>query len=192
VDVAWFGGAGPEGEAAGEHDGLDVRTGAVLLPGVPGVDVLALCAGHGLGEAAGLEDLAVEDDVGGTVGEGAVQGLAQARGLRAVAEPAQREECLVTASELPAPGRGAPAAALGGQQPGQAAKQFRGHVGHGTIGDHVESWWRKGSVESPLLPGLHGRFRPSLDCPRASPERTSHVVKDRLSDPLSLRSPQWT
>jgi hypothetical protein len=57
----------------------------------------------------------------------------------AVAEPAQREKCLVTARELPAAGWGAAVAALGGEQPGQVAKQFRGDVEHGTIGDHVES-----------------------------------------------------
>ena len=58
-----------------------------------------------------------------------------------VAEPAQREERLAPSGELPAAGRGAAAAALGGEQPGQAAKQFRGNVEHGTIGDQVESWW---------------------------------------------------
>src|ERR1700678_2198898 len=46
VDVARFRRPGPGREAAGEHDGLDVRAGAVLAPGVPGVDVLALFAGH--------------------------------------------------------------------------------------------------------------------------------------------------
>ena len=77
------------------------------------------------------------------------------------------------------------------QQQRQVAKQFRGHVERGTIRDHVGSWWLKGSVESPLLLGLHGCFRARPDCPRVSQERFPRVVKDEVSDPLSLRSPHW-
>jgi hypothetical protein len=42
----------------------------------------------------------------------------------------------------------------------------------------------------PLLPGLHARFRACPDCPRASPEHHSRTVKDWMSDPISVRSPQ--
>ena len=93
------------------------------------------------------------------------------------------------AGELPAAGRGAAAAALGGEQPGQVPKQFRGHVERGTIGDQVESWWRKGSVVRPLLLGLHGCLQACPDCLRACLERTSRMVKDQVPDPLSARSP---
>jgi len=55
VDVAWLGRAGPDREAAGEHDGLDVPAGPVVLPGVPGVDLLALHAGNLLGQAVAAE-----------------------------------------------------------------------------------------------------------------------------------------
>ena len=44
----------------------------------------------------------------------------------AVPEPAKREDGLVTACQLPAPGRGAAEAALAGQEPGQVANQSRG------------------------------------------------------------------
>jgi hypothetical protein len=34
-----------------------------------------------------------------------------------------------------------------------------------------------------------GRFRARPDCPRASPGQPHRTVKDRMSDPLSMRSP---
>jgi hypothetical protein len=81
----------------------------------------------------GLRDVAV----GGGAGDAVVAASASTRG--AVPELAQRQHRLVPAGQLPAPClRGVPAA-LGRQQPGQVAKQFRGDVEHGTIGDHVES-----------------------------------------------------
>jgi hypothetical protein len=45
VDVAGLGLGGPEREAAGADDGLDVAAGPVVLAGVPRVDGLALHAG---------------------------------------------------------------------------------------------------------------------------------------------------
>ena len=107
---------------------------AVGLAGVPGVDLPPFYAGHRLAAAVGGEDLAVQDHVRDTLGHRPFQRLGQVRGLlrqhvdglgdvpvgrRAghavvaaegldpgpVAEPAQRENCLVTAGELPAPGR---------------------------------------------------------------------------------------
>ncbi len=156
------------GEAVRPHDGLDVPAVTARLAGVPGVDLLALDAGCFLCTPVGFEDLAVQDHVRDTLGHRPLQGLGQARGLlrqhtdglgdvpvggRAghpvvtaegidpgpVPEPAQREDCLVTAGQPPAPGRGAPEAPLGGEQPGKVAEQFRGDVEHGTIGGHVES-----------------------------------------------------
>src|SRR6185437_2237978 len=81
----------------------------------------------------------------------------------AVAEPAQRENRLVTARQLPAVGRGRPEAPLRGQQPGKVAEQPRGDVEHGTIGDQVESSVAKmfcgktSSTGTPrLFPGTSG------------------------------------
>jgi hypothetical protein len=164
-----LGRAGPEGEAVGSHDGLDVTAVMVSLAGVPGVELLAFYAGQRLGAAIGLEDLAVQDHVGHAFGHGPLQGVGQARGLRGqdvdgfgdvtvggraghavvaaegldpgpVTEPAQCEFRLLTAGQLPALGGGGAAAALGGQQARQVAKQSRGDVEHGSIGDQVESW----------------------------------------------------
>ena len=164
-----FGRACPQREAVGAHDGLDVAAVAAGLAGVPGVDDLAFYAGRGLRAAVAGEDLAVEDHIRDAVGHRPLQGLGRARGLRgqhvdgfsqvpvggraghavvaaecldagAVTEPAQRENRLVAAGKPPASRRGGPAAPLGGQQPGQVAKQFRGDVEHGTIGNQVESW----------------------------------------------------
>jgi hypothetical protein len=172
ADGAGLGRADAEREAAGEHDGLAVPAVAVGFAGVPGVDLFAFYAGHRLGAAVGGEHLAVEDHVRGTLGHRPFQDLRQARGLSGqhvdglgdvpvdgraghavvaaegvdpgpVAEPAQRENRLVTAGELPAPGRGGAAAALGGQQPRQVAKQFRGYPFSGTSGLSVS------------LPGTH-------------------------------------
>jgi hypothetical protein len=96
---------------------------------------------------------------------------------------------MVAAGQVPAPGRGGAAAALGSEQPGQEAKQFRGDIEHGTIGDHVESFERRRSVARPLLPGLHGHFRVTSGLSESLPERRSRAVNDRMSDPISVRSP---
>ena len=45
VDVAGLGLGGPEREAVGADDGLDVAAGPVVLAGVPRIDGLALHAG---------------------------------------------------------------------------------------------------------------------------------------------------
>jgi hypothetical protein len=169
VGGPWLGGAGPEREPVRAHHGLHVPAVAVRLAGVPGVDLLALHASRGLGAVIRFEDLAVEDDVRDALGHRPPQRLGQVRSLlrqhvhglgdvpvggRAgdavvaaqlldagpVLEPPQREDRLVTAGQPPAPRRGAPQAPLGGQQPGQVAKQLRRDVEHGTIGDQVESW----------------------------------------------------
>jgi hypothetical protein len=68
------------GRPAGEHDGLDVAAGLVVLAGVPCVDFLALDAGNLLGEAVGGEQLAVQDHEGDAFLPGSLQGLVQARG----------------------------------------------------------------------------------------------------------------
>jgi hypothetical protein len=57
MDRAGLGGAGPEREAVRAGDGLDVAAVPAGLPGVPGVDLLALYAGQWLGAAVGLEDV---------------------------------------------------------------------------------------------------------------------------------------
>jgi hypothetical protein len=83
---------------------------------------------QGLGQARGPLRQDVDGlgyvPVGGRAGHAVV--TAEGLDVGAVPEPAQRENRLVTAGQLPAPGRGAPAAPLGGQQPRQVAKQFRG------------------------------------------------------------------
>jgi hypothetical protein len=138
------------------------------LPEYQGVDLLALHAGHLLRDAVGGEQLAVQDHEGDAFLPGPFQGLVQARGLHgenlgaladvpvrggagdavvaagllnpgAVPEPPQDQDCLLTAGQRPASGRGAPQAPFLDQQAGDEAKQLHGHVKRGTIGDHVES-----------------------------------------------------
>ena len=168
MDVAGLGRAGPEGEAAREHDGLDVPAGPVVLAGVPGIDLLAFHAGHLLGQAVAAEELAVQDHEGDAFLSCPLQGLVQVRGLGgedvsaladiavgggagdavvagellrpgAVAEAAQDQDCLLTAGQRPAPGGGAASEAFHDQQAGDEAKQLRGYVKRGTIGDQAES-----------------------------------------------------
>lgn len=168
MDVAGLGPGGPQRQAIGPHDGLDVASLAAVLAGVPGVDLFALHAGDLLGQAAGVEPLAVQDHEGDAFVPGPFQGFVQVRGLRgeglgalgdvpvrggagdavvavelldagAVTEPAQDENRLLAAGERPAPGWGAAQSPLGGQQAGDEANQLHGHVKRGTIGDHVES-----------------------------------------------------
>lgn len=40
--------------------------------------------------------------------------------------------------------------------------------------------------------GLHSRFRACLACPRVCPDHASRTVKDRMSNPLTLRSPHYS
>ncbi len=74
-------GGSAQSERPSARDGLDVPAVAVGLAGVPGVDLLALYAGRGLGAAVGLEDLAVQDHLGHALGHRPLQRLWQGRGL---------------------------------------------------------------------------------------------------------------
>jgi hypothetical protein len=55
-----------------------------------------------------------------------------------LAEPHQHEKGLVEAGERPGSASRAAGASFGGQQAGEVAHEFPGHVEHGTIGNHVE------------------------------------------------------
>lgn len=69
--------AGPDREAIGFEQSLDVAAEVVGLTRIPGVDLFALHAG-GLEEApVGVEDLAIQDQVWQAVGHGMVQSFTQ-------------------------------------------------------------------------------------------------------------------
>jgi hypothetical protein len=82
VRVAGLSLGGPQREAVGPHDGLDVAAGPAVLPGVPGIDLLALHAGHLLRGAVRAEQLPVQDQEGDAFGVCPLQCLVQVRGLR--------------------------------------------------------------------------------------------------------------
>ena len=180
--------------------------------------LFAFYARHGLGAAVGGEHLAVEDHVGRALGHRPLQGLRQARGLRgqhvdrlgdvavggragypvvaaegldagAVAEPAQREFRLLTTGQLPCSGPGwsggaarRPAAVTGSEAVPRGRRAWHDRGSSGVLGPKMIC----GKTSST---GAPRPFPACPDCPRASPERTSCVVKSRVSDPLSLRSP---
>lgn len=65
----------PQRDAFRVDDGLDVAAEVVGLAGVPQIDLFAL-AGNGFEvEPVGVDDLAVEDEVGQALGLGALEGL---------------------------------------------------------------------------------------------------------------------
>ena len=72
------------------------------------------------GDVGGFGDVPVGDRTGNAVV------TAESFGPGSVAEPAQRQDGLPTAGELPAPGRGAAPAPLGGKQSDQIASSSAG------------------------------------------------------------------
>ena len=79
-DSAGFHLGGPDREAAGFEEGLDVPAEVMGLSGVPGVDLFAFHAG-GLGAApVGVEDLAVQDQMRDALIQGSLQGLVEVEG----------------------------------------------------------------------------------------------------------------
>lgn len=180
-DSAGFDVAGPDGETVGFAQCLDVSPEVAGFAGEPGVDGFAFHAGGLDAAPIGVEDLAVEDEVGDAVGDGAVQCLVEAGGLAGQdvddlvqvavggglgepecdavqadvglgAEPGQGEQGLIEAGQAPGALRCAPAAALPVEQAADIAEQFTGDVEHGRIGDHVEPSRYEDLVVRPLLP----------------------------------------
>ena len=155
---------------------------------------------HGLlAQAVGGEELAVQDDVTHAVVLGLLQGLVQVwclggehvddlveiavpggpgdavvtgqRGdVAAVAEPPQREHCLVEAGQRPAVAASAPGAAFGVQQAPDVLGKCSRHVEHGTMSNQGEPLHSDLIFANPVLPGAP---RPRLtgpgDSPRAHP-----------------------
>ena len=94
-----------------------------LLQGL--VQVWRLCGEH-------VDDL-VEIAIPGGPGDGVVAG--QRGDVAAVAEPAQREHCLVEAGQRPAVAAGTPGPAFGAQQAPDVLGKYSRRVEHGTMGN---------------------------------------------------------
>ena len=157
----------PQRHAAGSGQSLHVAGGAVRLAGVPLVYFLPFPAGFLVRAPVRGDEGAVQDEVGKSLLNGPVQGLAQRRrrrgehldglvlvpvcgglrdpearaqpaDVRPVPEPRQREDRLLPAGQGTGPIPGADLAAVLGQQARHEHRQLEGDVKGDTIGQHAE------------------------------------------------------
>jgi hypothetical protein len=191
----------------------------VCLAGVPQVDDLAFDADGRLFAPVAGDDRPVQDHVRGSLLAGPFQRVGQVRGLSgqhgddlaevavgagprypvvtgqriragAVAEPPQPQHRLPKAGQRPAAAGCAASAALRQQQLRNEPGQFPRHVKRGTIADHVEPSGEEDLVVRPLLLGLHAPFRAARFVRESALMCMPGLDKARLSEPISLRSPQ--
>lgn len=179
---------------------LYVAAEALVLAGVPGVDLLAFHAQRYPGKAVGGDQGAIQDHVvhplfpaafqhlvyvwgmGGQDVDAFVQ-VAVSRGLRgagvpgqavhaaALTKPAQHQHGLAEGTQRPRALRGADPAAVRGQQPGQALHHVARDIEHGNIGDQREA------------SGV-----PELDLGRPVPTRGFTSTRKRAADVRSRRA----
>jgi hypothetical protein len=109
----------------------------------------------------------------------------------AVAEPPHPHHGLPKAGQRPAAARGAAPAAVSRQQLGHELGQFPGDVKRGTTGDRVEPSLEGGLWRDLLLLGSHAHLRAALFVCVSAWICPPGLGKARLSEPNSLRSPQY-
>jgi hypothetical protein len=143
-------------------------------------------------QVRGLFGEHVDDLVPVAVSRGAGYAVVVGQRVRrgAVAEPAHAQHRLAEAAQGPAAARGAAPPPVGCQQPGDELHRFPGDVEPGTIADHVEPSGEGDLVVRPLLPGLHAHLRAALFVRVSASTSSPGQEKARLSEPISLRSPQ--
>jgi len=115
----------------------------------------------------------------------------QRLGRGGFAEPPHPQHRLPKAGQRPAAPWSAAAAALCPQQLRHELHQFPRDVKRDTIGDHVEPSGEGDLVVRPLLPGLHAHVPPARFLRVSASTSSPGQDKARLSEPISLRSPQW-